>query len=59
MRKEKAMKPSGLIVLFAVIVTLNGTSLADEGKDESGKGRDQKEYRFEFCSSGQFENKSG
>ena len=42
------MKPSGLIVLFAVIVVaLNGTSLADEGKDESGKGRDRKEYRLD------------
>ena len=45
------MKKSILTASFAIVLALHLPALADEGKDESGKGRDRKEYRGEENSS--------
>lgn len=41
------MKKSILTVLFAIALALHLPALADEGKNESGKGRERKEYRVD------------
>lgn len=41
------MKKSLLAASFAILLAFHIPSLADEGKDESGKGRERKEYRAE------------
>ncbi|WP_448871276.1 hypothetical protein [Desulfobulbus propionicus] len=41
------MKKSILTASLALILTLHLPALADEGKDESGKGKDRQEYRVD------------